>query len=107
MLASLLVEYEANPIPATIDRSSPTYGTMKCVAAHAPEMDKKLRRTILRSIKSDKALKQLEEWVASDKTMRSLIGTTQAIDLIQGGVKTNALPELAWAVVNHRIATQR
>ena len=35
--------------------------------------------------------------------------TTQAIDLVQGGVKANALPlpEEAWAVVNHRIATQR
>lgn len=107
MLASLLVEFESNPIPATIDRSSPTYSTIKCVAAHAPEMDKKLRKMILRSVKSDKALKRLEEWVASDKTMKSLIGTTQAIDLIGGGVKTNALPELAWAVVNHRVATQR
>jgi len=36
-----------------------------------------------------------------------LIGTTQAIDLVRGGVKTNALPEEAWAVVNYRIATQR
>jgi len=42
-----------------------------------------------------------------DIELKSLIGTTQAIDLIQGGVKTNALPEEAWAVVNHRIATQR
>ena len=42
-----------------------------------------------------------------DKTFKSLIGTTQAIDLIHGGVKTNALPEEAWAVVNNRIATQR
>lgn len=33
--------------------------------------------------------------------------TTQAIDLVQGGVKVNALPEEAWAVVNHRIDTQR
>ena len=39
--------------------------------------------------------------------LKNLVGTTQAIDLIQGGVKTNALPERAWAVVNHRIATER
>lgn len=43
----------------------------------------------------------------NDPFYRALIGTTQAIDLVQGGVKTNALPEEAWAVVNHRIATQR
>lgn len=41
-----------------------------------------------------------------DPFYRALIGTTQAIDLVQGGVKTNALPEEAWAVVNHRIAMQ-
>ncbi|KAF9499578.1 hypothetical protein BDN71DRAFT_1441721 [Pleurotus eryngii] len=37
----------------------------------------------------------------------SLIGTTQAITLTQGGVKSNAIPEQAWAVINHRIATER
>jgi len=37
--------------------------------------------------------------------MKALVGTTQAIDLINGGVKVNALPESAEAVVNHRIAT--
>lgn len=34
-------------------------------------------------------------------------GTTQAVDMIGGGVKTNALPESAWAVVNHRIGESR
>ncbi|KAN0102405.1 hypothetical protein V8E52_011977, partial [Russula decolorans] len=34
-------------------------------------------------------------------------GITQAIDLVQGSVKSNELPEEAWAVVNHRIAIQR
>ena len=43
----------------------------------------------------------------NDPFYSAVIGTTQAIDLVQGGVKTNALPEEAWAVVNHRIATQR
>lgn len=70
-------------------------------------MDRTLRRTILHSIKSDKALKKLEKIISTDKSLKSFVGTTQAIDLIEGGVKTNALPELAWAVVNHRIATQR
>lgn len=36
--------------------------------------------------------------------LNSLVTTTQAIDLIGGGVKSNALPELAWAVVNRRIS---
>lgn len=70
-------------------------------------MDKKLRHTILKSVNSDHALHKLEHILSTDATYRSYIGTTLAIDLIQGGVKTNALPEEAWAIVNHRIATQR
>jgi Gly-Xaa carboxypeptidase len=41
------------------------------------------------------------------RSFESLAGTTQAIDLVSGGVKINALPEQARAVVNHRIATDR
>ena len=70
-------------------------------------MDPALRKTVLGSLKSDRALHKLEKLVATDRVLRASVGTTQAIDLIQGGVKTNALPEQAWAVVNHRIATQR
>jgi Gly-Xaa carboxypeptidase len=36
-----------------------------------------------------------------------IAGTTQAIDIINGGVKANALPELAYATVNYRISTDR
>jgi Gly-Xaa carboxypeptidase len=70
-------------------------------------MSSELKDAILRSAKSDKALKAAEEILLQDRVYESLMGTTQAIDLIQGGVKSNALPEQAWAIVNHRIATDR
>src|SRR5258708_40240502 len=50
---------------------------------------------------------KLEAALIKDRIYSALIGTTQAIDLVQGGVKANALPEEAWAVVNHRVPTQR
>lgn len=74
------------------------------MGAHAKDVPKPLQKAIRNSAKSDKALKQLESIVFEDRMIASLVGTTQAIDLIQGGVKSNALPELAWAVVNHRIS---
>ena len=80
---------------------------MQCFAAYAPDMEPGFRKTVLSSLKSDRALRKLEKIIASDRMLKASVGTTQAIDLIQGGVKTNALPEQAWAVVNHRIATQR
>lgn len=37
--------------------------------------------------------------------VRLMLKTTQAADIVQGGVKVNALPESAYAIMNHRIAT--
>ncbi|CDO73281.1 hypothetical protein BN946_scf185008.g43 [Trametes cinnabarina] len=106
MLAQLLVHYEANPYEVHLSRGTPVYWTSQCLAAHAPELPHKLRKSLKKATKSDKALKEAERELFKDKTFKALVGTTQAIDLINGGVKTNALPEQAWAVVNHRIATE-
>lgn len=83
------------------------YWKAQCLAEHTPDLPHKLRKALKKSVHSDKALKEAQKELIKTKSYRALIGTTQAIDLINGGVKTNALPEQAWAVVNHRIATDR
>ncbi len=83
------------------------YLKAQCLAAHAQGLPTALRKALLSSEKSDRALRAAEKILFQDRLFKSLVQTTQAIDLIQGGVKTNALPESAWAVVNHRIATDR
>ena len=71
-------------------------------------MDSKLKKLIKQSASSDKALSALEEELfRSDLLAKALGGTTQAVDIINGGVKVNALPEEVFAIVNHRIATHR
>ena len=60
-----------------------------------------------KAAKSDKALKKVEQMLLENRDYGARITTTQAVDLIGGGVKINALPEQAWAVINHRIMTQR
>ncbi|KAL4063079.1 hypothetical protein J3A83DRAFT_4193380 [Scleroderma citrinum] len=74
-----------------------------CLAAHIPKLPEQLRKDILDSIFSDEALRAAEEQLFMDPTFRHISNTTQAIDMIHGGVKTNALPEQAWAIINHRI----
>lgn len=106
ILSSLLVHLEENPYEIKLKRGTPIYQQAQCLA-HAPDLPKSVRRAIRKSAKSDKALKEVEKALIADNKFKSLVGTTQAIDLIGGGVKTNALPESAWAVVNHRIATDR
>ncbi|KAN0104011.1 hypothetical protein V8E52_011412 [Russula decolorans] len=58
-----------------------------------------LHALVKTSVHSDRALGKLEAGFITDPFY--------TIDLMQGSVKSNALPEEAWAVVNHRIATQR
>jgi carboxypeptidase PM20D1 len=38
-----------------------------------------------------------------DHVSRALLGTSQAVTMVQGGVKANVLPERACATVNYRL----
>lgn len=108
MLSALLVALESDPPVAHIRRTHPTYSTLQCIAVHAPNVPKSLRTDIIRSASSDRALQRVEDYLfPREPVIKASVGTTQAVDLISGGVKTNALPEQATAVVNHRIAIER
>ncbi|KAJ7597918.1 hypothetical protein C8J56DRAFT_921402, partial [Mycena floridula] len=105
MLARMLVEFENNPYEVKLTHDTIIYGTLQCYAKYAPDVPKKLRKAIIRSQHSKRAMREVEKTVFQDPILKSLAGTTQAIDLISGGVKSNALPESATAVVNHRVSS--
>ncbi|KIK62590.1 hypothetical protein GYMLUDRAFT_164647 [Collybiopsis luxurians FD-317 M1] len=105
-LASLIAEYEKNPYPVELARNTVPYDTLLCYAAHGDTIPSSLKHAIIKSIHSDKALRKVDElFVHKDLWYSSLVGTTQAVDIVAGGVKANALPESAYAIVNHRINT--
>ena len=83
------------------------YKSAQCLAVHFPDLPKRLRQDILRSEHSDNALRSAEKQLFTTTGFKTLVSTTQAIAMVQGGVKVNALPERAWAVINHRISTER
>ena len=121
-MAALIVELERNPIPAKLFRGTPStrlpflkllipspfpednvyYDTLVCTAAHSSNVPKDLRKTILKSIESDRALSRVETLVLEDSNVRALIGTTTAVDITGGGVKVLVL----W-LVNPHFATYR
>ncbi|EIW58397.1 carboxypeptidase S [Trametes versicolor FP-101664 SS1] len=104
MIAAVIKQLEANPHVAHLNRSGIYYSLLQCQAEHDPALPSHLRKLITHSRKSDKALSALEaELARTDRKFRALAGTTQAADVVRGGVKTNALPELASVIVNHRI----
>ncbi|KAG6891195.1 hypothetical protein C0995_008447 [Termitomyces sp. Mi166 len=104
MLSALLVEYERNPYKVELTRRDPLYSMLQCVAQHSKELNEDYRMIIKRAITSDKYLRLLQNEIVKSNLYASLVGTTQAVDIIEGGVKANALPERAFAVVNHRIS---
>ncbi|THH32060.1 hypothetical protein EUX98_g2143 [Antrodiella citrinella] len=105
ILAGLIVQLEDNPHTPHLNRNDTYYTNLQCQAAFDPDLSDELRTAIQWSLTSDWALKDLESQLfESDPRLRAIGSTTQAVDLISGGVKVNALPEEATAVVNHRVA---
>ncbi|CAE6427926.1 unnamed protein product [Rhizoctonia solani] len=108
ILASLITKIESTPYVPSLARSSPVYGLLQCFAAHVPSIPSSVRSSIFRSIcppkaspdqlrKCDEALQELEHILFEANS-----------DLNQGSeekARANALPELASAIVNHRIRT--
>ncbi|KAI0742053.1 carboxypeptidase S [Daedaleopsis nitida] len=104
MLAAVIKQLEDNPHEPHLNRSGIYYSLLQCRAAHDPSLPADVRSLITRSRISDKALHKLETQLAhTERAFKALAGTTQAADVIRGGVKTNALPERAEVIVNHRI----
>ena len=105
MLAAVIKQLEDNPHTPHLNRSGIYYSLLQCRAAHDPALLHHLRSLISRSRTSDSALHELEQHLArTDRLYPALAGTTQAADVVRGGVKTNALPERAEVIVNHRLA---
>ncbi|KAF9221353.1 carboxypeptidase S [Gyrodon lividus] len=105
LLSRLITAIEDNPHEPRLTRSGTQFAATQCKAAYAPPYSDYLRQLTAEALFNNSALQQLQEGLLRlDPVYAAMLGTTQAVDLIEGGVKVNALPERAAAVVNHRIA---
>lgn len=110
MLADAIVHLENHPQHPHLDRASPFYSLLLCQAEHAPDIPHALKQLLKKSVKSDVALGLVLPLLLEHdegRLIRSVLSTTQAIDLIRGGVKINALPEHVETSINHRVAMYR
>ncbi|GAA5902875.1 hypothetical protein JCM5296_006320 [Sporobolomyces johnsonii] len=99
LLARLVVALEDHPSSPTLQAGNPVLSYLNCAADYG-KMDEGLKRRIRR----ESEWKKLgEEMAREDAVVRAFLGTTQAVDLVQGGIKINALPEYATASINYRI----
>ncbi|KAJ4473875.1 Zn-dependent exopeptidase [Lentinula aciculospora] len=109
LLSLLIVSLESNPHLPRLTRNGTAFAAAQCAVAHAPEgkfppVMKTLARRAMNP-HDEIALKKFGDVLFEAVPFFSVLSrTTQAVDLISGGVKVNALPERAEALVNHRIA---
>ncbi|KAK4046898.1 hypothetical protein OIO90_006406 [Microbotryomycetes sp. JL221] len=103
ILSRLMVELEKNPFQATLKDGSPIARAFECVAEHGSTLPDKIKQVIKDKSKWNGFGLMLSK---KNPVMRAFLGTTQAVNLVQGGVKVNALPESTSATINYRIDFQ-
>lgn len=109
--AELIQAIEAHQYPAHLTDDNPYLGQLYCGAEHAPDFPKKLNKLLAARSKNAPtcaASKKKPDYLALEAAkagpaVKYLLQTSQAVDVISGGVKVNALPERTEVVVNHRI----
>jgi Gly-Xaa carboxypeptidase len=91
IMAKIIAHLESHPFTPALDPASPYLKYLSCLGEYTANFPPALRK----SIKNPKKWKQLAiELAGKDRQVNSFLATTQAVDLIQGGVKVNALPEV-------------
>ena len=90
-MSLILAHLEQNPFEPILDPRGPYIKYLSCLSDYAPDFPKKIRKAVQNPKKWKKLAKEL---AAADRKVNSFLATTQAIDLINGGVKVNALPEV-------------
>lgn len=101
--ADLITLIESSAFPSDFQLDNPIYGTLTCIAEHSVSLPSSIKKVILNAGVDEKYRNELTKYVSNDKALRDLIRTTQAIDIIHGGVKANALPESTSFLINHRV----
>lgn len=107
-IASQLVDLiEATPHSPRLSSRNPFLGSLQCMAVHSEDMSELQRTALLKAGHDKEVTKQVIESLSKNPLMKSLMMTSQAIDMFNGGVKVNALPEKINIQIDHRIASEQ
>lgn len=108
--SELITMIEGSPYEPQLNDENPYLDLLTCGAEYAPKFPKKLSKLLdKRSTKSPTCSKKHKkdtlalEAAKAGPAVKYLFTTSVAVDIISGGVKTNALPERTVITVNHRI----
>ncbi len=109
VVSQVITEIEADQYRTQLFEENPYYTQLQCGAVHAQEFPKKLKKLLSQRLSSSShTCKTKPDHLALEAAkqgldIKYLMQTSQAVDVISGGVKVNALPERVTVTVNHRI----
>lgn len=106
VISDLMVRLEEDPYDLTLGSKNPFLKLMQCGAVNSSGTSKLKTKALLRAGFDKLSNSLVVKGLAKSKDMAYMFRTTQAIDIIEGGIKANALPEHVEALVNHRIAVE-
>ena len=101
VFAQAIVALEDRPYTPRLPQWSPFRRALECNAKYSPHAVEPWLKDALLHDSEEEAARRLSPVLTDDKW---LMQTSQAVDVISGGVKVNALPESVRILVNHRIA---
>ncbi|KAH9815662.1 Peptidase dimerization domain [Teratosphaeria destructans] len=106
--SEIITAIESEQYPTYLADDSPFLGLLQCAAAHAEEFPNKLKKLLGARESRANVCKAKPDYLALEaaklgKMVQYLMQTSQAVDVISGGVKVNALPERTEVTVNHRL----
>lgn len=105
MLSFFLTNYESEMYSPVLENENPILRNYECVAEHG-DLPKELELAIKTATTNSKSKQYLIDYILAqgDLQLSYLLKTSQAIDIVIGGDKANALPREVSAMINHRIA---
>ncbi|OCF35501.1 hypothetical protein I316_02553 [Kwoniella heveanensis BCC8398] len=98
VMSRLLVELENNPNVVRLTEGNPLLTYLECAAEYGT-MDQHFRAMI----REEKCWPVLAQRLGGDRNLQTFLKTTQAVNIVNGGIKYNALPELVTSMTNFRI----
>lgn len=104
IMGELAYNIEQDQYLPLLTEQNPTLHYLQCLALHSTAMPKMQRKAIMRAGFDKLANSKVIKVLGQNPMTKYMVQTAQAIDILRGGEKANALPEEVSLVVNHRIA---
>ncbi|KAG9645427.1 putative vacuolar carboxypeptidase Cps1, partial [Aureobasidium melanogenum] len=99
IMSRLIAAMEDHPFVPHIDEHNPFWNYLKCEVEKSPKTAEPWLREALE--KNEDFADRLIQ--SRGESVRWWIQTTQAVDIINGGIKDNQLPEITRTIINYRV----